>query len=69
MTRDPQDALLQATLEYRARFGQDVWTWTMDPARVPAVCSAMRAAIERGVPLSIAEAVTGVGWPPPGTLA
>jgi hypothetical protein len=65
------DELLKVTLAYRARFGRDVWSWTMDPARVPVLCQAMREAMRRGVPLTEAEAegITGVGWPPPGTLA
>ena len=67
---DPYDALLEASRAYRDRFGRDVWTWRMDPDRIPTVIQAMRAAMERGEALSVddAEAITGVSPPPLGAV-
>lgn len=63
---DPYDTLTTMANAYRAKFARDVWTWRMDPGRIPAVVAAMRKAMEDGQPLSAdeAQAVTGVSPPP-----
>lgn len=50
---------------YRDQFGRDVWTWRMDPARIPALVTVMRKAMEDGQPLSVDDAVAIPGVSPP----
>jgi hypothetical protein len=51
---------------YRRQFCQGVWIWNANPACLPALAAAMRAAMQADQPLTCEEAaaITGVSPPP-----
>jgi hypothetical protein len=62
---DPWEALRDVAHAYYQQFGKEVWTWRMDPARIPALAAAMKAALAAGRPLSVNEAAAVTKVTPP----